>query len=121
MPTKVELNRKRVSSWAKNNPEKYKLLQRKSHLKRYYNITLEKYEEMFNKQNGLCAICFNPEKGNVGNKKSSISLAVDHCHNTGKIRELLCMDCNQILGRFKEDPIRFQKAAEYLIKHREAI
>jgi DNA mismatch repair ATPase MutS len=51
MPTKVELNRKRVSNWAKNNPEKYKLLQRKSHLKRYYNITLEKYEDMFNKRN----------------------------------------------------------------------
>ena len=117
MPINAELNRKRVSTWAKNNPEKYKKLQRNSHLKRKYNISIEEYDAMFATQNGLCAICQNPEKGNVGNSDSIISLAVDHCHETGKIRELLCMDCNQILGRFNDDPARFEKAAEYLVKH----
>ena len=101
----------------KNNPEKYKMLKRKSHLKRYYGITVEQYDEMLKSQNGVCAICGNVELSNRGNTLNALSLAVDHCHETGKIRGLLCMDCNQTLGKFNDDPARFEKAAEYLVKN----
>lgn len=55
------------------------------------NCTEELYQELFNKQNGCCAICLVPRS------KLSKNLAVDHCHQTGKIRGLLCTYCNQII------------------------
>jgi hypothetical protein len=111
------LNRKRVSNWRKNNPEKYRLLQRNSHLKRHYNITLDDYNLMSEAQNHVCAICGMKESSNRGHTLNALSLAVDHCHESGKIRGLLCMDCNQMLGKFNDDPARFEKAAEYLVTH----
>lgn len=68
------------------------------------------------KQNGTCAICNQPEivKNNQG---QIISLAVDHCHVTGKTRGLLCFCCNVGLGVFKNNPNLLRKAAEYLELH----
>jgi len=67
---------------------------RKKHFKRAYGITVEDYETMLVNQNGVCKIC---------NKtcKSGKSLAVDHCHETGKVRGLLCAKCNTNLGRIE--------------------
>lgn len=80
-------------------------------------MSLEEYNVMLQKQDGVCAICKKPELGKRGNTSQQLSLAVDHCHETGKIRELLCMDCNQTLGRFNDDPSWFLAAADYLMKH----
>lgn len=79
-------------------------------LKRKFDITVEVYQEMFEKQDGVCAIC----------KESCLSgfrLAVDHCHATGAIRALLCMNCNQALGKMRDDPALLRAAAEYLEEH----
>jgi hypothetical protein len=114
---KVLLNRKRVNNWQKNNPDKYNFSQWKWALKRKYNLTVEEYEEIFNTQNGVCAICLNPETYVYNGR--TYRLAVDHCHTTGKVRGLLCKDCNQILGRFNEDLDRFQRAIEYIKTHKE--
>lgn len=65
------------------------------------------YESTLADQSGGCAICGeapSPDK----------SLAVDHCHVTGDVRGLLCTVCNWALGRFKDDPGRFESAARYL-------
>lgn len=105
-----------VKRWAERNPEVYAKRQRRGHLKRFWNMTLEQYNEMLEKQNGVCAICKKPELSTRGRSKNQ-SLAVDHCHDTGKIRELLCMDCNQTIGRFNDDPSWFIAASEYLVKH----
>ncbi len=75
-------------------------------LKRNYGITIEEYKDMYIKQNGLCAICEEPEQ--------TISLSVDHDHITGKIRGLLCTNCNNGLGRFKDDSARLRSALSYL-------
>ena len=79
-------------------------------LKKRYGISEEQYNEMFNRQNGVCAIC----KTNEGQKQ----LAVDHDHKTGIIRKLLCMNCNTAIGMFKDDPELLQAAISYLREHR---
>jgi hypothetical protein len=82
--------------YRKMNPDKVKADSRKSNLKWSYGITPEDYDKMFAEQNGRCAIC-----GNESTKR----LCVDHDHKTGKIRGLLCFDCNKALG-FIHDDIR---------------
>lgn len=74
---------------------------------------------MLIKQNYCCAICLKPEKS-LNNKKTKICrLAVDHCHKTGKIRQLLCANCNKTLGLIKEDTDVLKKMIDYIGKHDE--
>jgi hypothetical protein len=63
-------------------------------------------------QNGLCAICGNPETLIVRGKLRR--LAVDHDHGTRKIRRLLCLGCNTGLGKFRHDPALLRTAAAYI-------
>src|SRR6266480_6312978 len=78
-----------------------------------YDMTIEEYQSMLDRQNGLCASCNNPEtaKGNTGKLKP---LAVDHDHVTGKVRSLLCSNCNQTLGCLEEDPERVNALLRYI-------
>jgi hypothetical protein len=77
----------------------------------YYKITPDEYMEMHRKQNGVCLIC----KGTaVGRGKAKNRLAVDHNHETGKIRGLLCAKCNTGLGLFNDSKQLLVKAIEYL-------
>lgn len=69
------------------------------------------YAELYKIQNGLCAICSQPEP--YGRQ-----LALDHCHDTGAIRGLLCTGCNMALGIFRDDVDVLQKAIEYLGKQK---
>ena len=78
-----------------------------STLKAKYGIGLKEYEEMFQKQNGLCAICLKPQDG-------AKRLAVDHCHETLKVRGLLCFDCNTSIGKFNHDIELLDRAINYL-------
>lgn len=78
-------------------------------LKKNYGLSQEEYDIKLYKQNYRCVIC--------GNLPGSRKLAVDHCHATGKIRDLLCGLCNTGLGAFKDNPELLKKAAEYLKKH----
>lgn len=79
-----------------------------AHLKRNYGITLEEHTKMYEEQNGRCAIC-----GNEGNGKWK-KLCVDHCHTTGKIRKLLCNNCNTALGLVGDNTQILQKMIDYL-------
>ena len=78
---------------------------RNNNLKYRYGITEEIYNEMLDKQDYSCAIC---------NQKSEKNLSVDHCHTTGKIRGLLCQNCNVGLGYFNDDKNRMKLAMRYL-------
>jgi hypothetical protein len=89
--------------------------QRHYGLKRYYGIDLSKYQEMLLAQSGVCAICFKPETSVVNGKIKP--LAVDHCHNSEKIRGLLCARCNQAIGLLSEDVNVLSNAIEYLRKY----
>lgn len=83
--------------------DKRKEYSKVAYIKRTYNISYEDYQEMFRLHNGCCAIC-----------NSSGKLAIDHCHKTGKIRGLLCHNCNRGLGMFADDKLRLKKAINYL-------
>lgn len=82
----------------------------KAFIKRTYNFTFEEYEEMLDQQNGKCSIC----ESKIGSARTT-RLFVDHCHETGKVRGLLCSSCNNGLGQFKDSPKLLQKAINYLL------
>ena len=85
----------------------YKDRDRNQRLKRNYGITIEEYNNLLSSQGEVCAICKVTPNGRA--------LDVDHDHETGRIRGLLCMDCNVSLGRFKEDPDLLLTAMGYLL------
>lgn len=77
-------------------PEERSAAARASRLKTLFNITPEEYDQIDYYQSGVCAICHQPPK--VGGNR----LAVDHDHETGLIRGLLCWRCNKLLGYIEE-------------------
>lgn len=81
---------------------------RNSYLKRKFGISLSEYEDMLVKQSGVCAICGKPEQ-------TDRSLAVDHCHETGFVRGLLCVKCNTGMGNLGDNVEILQKAIDYLL------
>lgn len=97
-----EVNRNHYAKWK----EKY----RAKNLMALYGITVAEYEALLEKQNGLCAICHKPPTG----KHNGARLNVDHDHETGRIRGLLCYHCNNGLGRFSDDPVVLRRAADYV-------
>ena len=142
-----EKNRLKAAEYRKNNPDKIKDINRRSKAKqrqnhekvleirayqalyrdknrnvlkdkereRKFGISKIEYAKMFHSQNGVCAICSNPE---TATRKGVIkALAVDHDHNTGKVRGLLCSECNIGIGKLKENSNNFLSAIEYLDYH----
>lgn len=83
--------------------------------KHKYGLSPEKYQEMLESQHGVCALCGKPET--VIHNVTPKPLSVDHDHETGKVRELLCHHCNTGLGYFKDDVELMQRAIEYLKRH----
>ena len=95
--------------WRANN----KRADKNINLKKLYSLTIDGYEALEEAQKHVCAICKRPPSGRYSN------LAVDHCHDTGKVRGLLCDSCNRALGLFKDDPAILFSAGEYLRKHKD--
>lgn len=113
----LKCSRQRVKQWRKENPEKRKLQSQKEskkdychnkHLQNTYGITFSEYMEMFNEQMGKCLIC---KRHQIDFKKR---LFVDHCHTTGKIRGLLCQQCNMCLGGARDKIEVLLSAIKYL-------
>ena len=78
-------------------------------LKGQFGITVDEYEAMLEQQGNACAICGAGIGCGLGYR-----LRVDHCHDTGKVRGLLCSECNLGLGKFRDNPEFLRKAADYL-------
>jgi len=142
-------NREKSAKYRRENPEKWKEIDRRAKLKlrqnpeknlqkltyqqqyreenrkalsdkerqRRFGITPEEYSDLFKSQNGTCAICKQPETATrLGKVKA---LAVDHCHQSGVVRGLLCADCNMGIGKLKEDKNILFSAIQYLERHSE--
>jgi len=77
-------------------------------LRHRHQMTVVEYDHLFEKQQGRCAICERAQEG--------LRLAVDHSHQTGERRGLLCRACNLGLGNFRDDPASLQRAIEYLVR-----
>lgn len=91
---------------AKRGPDFY----REANLKRAYGITQSDYERILAGQGGGCAICGNTKP----NGRSRKYLHVDHCHDTGAVRGILCATCNSGLGSFSDNIGKLEKAVLYL-------
>ncbi len=92
---------KKTAENYRKNPE----VKHMSRVKALYGISKEDYKKLFEKQNGKCAICELTFKE---------SLCVDHNHKTGKVRGLLCHNCNRAIGLFKDNALTTMKATLYL-------
>ncbi len=111
----VEANR----AWAKKNwathyeknKQKYKDTARSNRLRISFSMSVDDYEAMYKAQKGACGLC---EKQHMGGRR----LAVDHDHKTGKIRALLCGNCNRGIGYLGDDAALLRKAADYLDSHK---
>jgi len=106
----------RATQWQTDNPErvratmdrfraagKKKVSDRKSHLKRNYGLTLEAFDALLAFQGGGCAICGRTNADNV-----------DHDHETGRVRGILCFPCNVAIGLLQDDEERALSAAAYI-------
>lgn len=100
--------------WRKKNP-----VGTKEHsLRKQYGIGLKEYMQMYEDQGGKCAICLTQGESYNSSTGRSSTLAVDHCHKTGKIRSLLCPHCNKALGAFRDSTDLLESAIKYLKKHK---
>lgn len=107
-----EKHRADARRWRENNKLRMQEYDRAKNLGDKYGISLTTYEKMEAGQNGLCAICQRT-------CKTGRRLAVDHDHNTKKVRALLCTKCNTAIGSFDHDPSLLVSAIRYLKDHQD--
>jgi hypothetical protein len=128
----LSTERAKADIWAQqdriNNPAKYKdwsattrkrqgQLRNTKEVCRRFEVSVDWYYEKLNKQNNLCAICNNPETRKSRTEGKICALVIDHCHKTGKLRELLCHHCNAGIGHFRDDIDLLKRAITYLETH----
>jgi len=104
----------RNSDWKSKNPEYGQEWERTHRVSRQgirrkskYQITKDEYAQMLESQHGSCKIC----------KTEMKTICIDHCHETGKVRGLLCRKCNTGIGMLQDNLDIVQNAAEYLACH----
>lgn len=95
--------RKKRREYYWSNPDKW----RDSHLRLYYKISLDEWNELFKSQGEKCAICNTDTPLGRG-------WQTDHCHKTLKVRGILCHHCNSLLGHAMDNPSILLKSIEYL-------
>ena len=84
-------------------------------LRKLYGIGYAEYSAIRDAQDGVCAVCGNKETHTIRGRV--LDLAVDHCHNSKRVRGLLCHRCNTGIGSFRDDPDLLRAAIVYLEKH----
>ena len=111
-PEKVQVQKlKKIESrecnW-RTDPKGSYIKQRDAVLRCRYGISLDQYDEMLSQQGHQCAICHKDAR------KMTYMLHVDHCHESGIVRGLLCAPCNVYLGAINDNPDAMKRGAEYL-------
>lgn len=101
--------------WNEKHPEAQRIYSLKRKFDKHYGISIEDYERMYSDQWGMCAICGTQKKSAVkSNAGRGKVLCVDHCHDSGKVRHLLCGNCNTMLGMSNDDLFVLQNAVDYV-------
>lgn len=93
--------------------ECFSLVNRRANLKKNYGLSVDEYAVMVERQAGVCACCGEP-------CSKWANLSVDHDHDTGAVRALLCHKCNTALGLLDEDPNKIEALAAYVRSHHPA-
>jgi recombination endonuclease VII len=97
-------HRRSSKAWREANPEHHKDINARWR----YGVAHGTYARMFEEQGGKCAICETTDTAPTGR------FHIDHCHDTGKVRGLLCQKCNLGIGHLKHDPEIIRSAISYL-------
>lgn len=84
-------------------------------LKKLFGITSDGFDKILESQGGCCLICGDENPPPV-RKEQMNGFVVDHCHDTGIIRGILCQSCNKALGFLRDDPNTAERAYKYLFK-----
>lgn len=100
------------NKWRSNGGHRDPKKLREYQLKHNYGFSIKDFEEKFLRQGSRCAICGTTTTGGS-------NWHVDHCHATGKNRDILCQGCNQALGLVKEDKKILLSMIDYIDKHNE--
>lgn len=108
-------NRQRFRQYQRDYRKRRPRIVKAADLRSRHGISLDEYERLVRIQRNVCAICGEPEK-RKGNHGKTKNLAVDHDHKTGRVRQLLCADCNTALGLLQDDPTRAYALFEYALK-----
>lgn len=115
-----EKNRAKGKRYRGENPIEYRKIWVRGNLKRCYGISEAQYTEMFDSQNGRCALCsmqlvsqLDHSRPMLGQPAENIG-RVDHCHKTKKVRGILCFGCNVGLGKFHDSITELKLAIRYL-------
>ena len=106
-----------VKPWQAKNQDRLKRYRKDADLYKKYGIRLDDYNKLLVEQSALCAVCNQPETQVHPKSGLPYQLSVDHCHKTGKVRELLCNNCNRVLGAVNDNVELLGKLQEYLKKH----
>ena len=107
--------REQQVNWRKNNREKSRYFSLRFRLRQKYKISLGDYEKLVHEFDGKCGICGKAETKMINNHR--VMIAVDHDHITGRVRGILCNNCNRAIGLVGDNISFFEKAIEYLKKH----
>ena len=94
---------------------KNRVKRRDQFLRRVYGVSLEEYAALAESQGGRCAICGQAPPRDAKGPRGT--LHVDHNHVTGRIRQLLCANCNAVLGYARDDARVLASAIDYLGRH----
>lgn len=106
LPTVKQQANERSEKWRVENPQSTEQT-RQRHLKNRYGLTIQNFEAMLLAQNTQCAICKTSNPGKRG-------WVIDHDHNTGYVRGILCIHCNSAIGFLKDSPEFCRNMADYL-------
>ncbi|MFI1506431.1 endonuclease VII domain-containing protein [Streptomyces sp. NPDC020597] len=98
-----EVNKSSSDGWSSYCRECRAERNRISYFKRKYGLTPKELDALITSQRGVCCICL-----------AAPAAHVDHCHETGRVRGVLCFSCNAALGQFKDRPDVIRRAATYV-------
>ena len=101
-----QANKDHLHAYRREYRQRRKVEERNAYLLRNFGISNDDYDDLLSRQGGGCAICGRPPK--------KAALHVDHDHNTGIVRGLLCVGCNNALGQFKDSTDLLARASTYL-------
>ena len=104
----------RVAYYTHKN-EQNKDKRRASELAIKFGLTPDQFHEMLIRQKGVCAVCGQPETASRNGRQ--LQLSIDHCHQSGSIRALLCSRCNRGIGYLADNPETLRAAAAYVDRH----